>query len=1303
MKFSVLCVAAVALGALSSPASAAFHANGGGHLPSSYTPLRKSAVSMSTDGYLQSLSKKSKKLTFSSQRSATGPPGYDDEAEDINTADNVMTPIPVFGRPRPNTSYSYMSPGSQRMGQAMELAAKGSESPVVDDTTTAAGQEEDITIPEPVQEEAVATTWEDFSEPIVEEEISNVEFVQEEDVAATTFEDFSEETILEAPEPPVTTTPAPIKKKVGTYSPSKKTFAPITNKAVGGYTANLEQPTTTAAKKVLAASHSDPIQAEKTIRGLLATRLEMEAKSRAQQALKPDTTVPAGTKVEEAAESSTNTVMSEPDVAQDYTATTIDSSPKTTTTPPKSGAYSASKKTFPKTKNAFDGYNANLGQPVEKTAAEPTSTSESFAETNSAIETNVEEAVDSVADSEPVPIETEVVAEAASLDQPDIEEAVVSFTDFEPVPAGKTQAPEPATPESVAETASLVQLEIEEEVVSVTDFEVVQAPELVVLEAVAETANLAQPDIEEAVVSFADSESVPAETVKAPELVVPEPVAETASSTQPGIEEAVVSLTDSEPGPAETVQAPELAVPEPEAETAISTQPDIEEAVVSFANSELATIAVSEPVSAERVQAPELAVPGKQTPFFASENSKTVKDYSASSSEPLTPRPPAEAPVNWINGGAIEMPTWEQAFKSIEENVSKLVEPFKQLFLKDGSAEWIAPEEEDENEEKLDTVGMTKRIMKKIPIEGQASGAGGASTWDAFKRMEENWSKVKAFEPFTYDSKLLRKDQNGIPPPSQFVTEDGASGNPKCWAKLREQQNKELDYDIVICGGTLGIFFATALQMKGHKVCVLEAGKLQGREQEWNISMDELLELLGLGVLTEEDIDAAITTEFPACRAGFKNREVTPTKGGYFTNGVGYECETPDVLNLGVAPAVLLERVGKRFKELGGVIKEDTRLQGVVVSESVGTGIDLGEENEPITARLVLDCMGNGSPISRQQRYGMKPDGICAVVGSCAAGFDKETNLIGDIIYTNTEMQDKGENGMMQYFWEAFPVGIGRDGKEPGTSDVKTTYMFTYMDADKNRPTIETLMEDYWRLLPKYQTSITNPETDLDVKRVLSAFFPTYRDSPLAPQWSRVLAVGDASGIQSPLSFGGFGALTRHLERVSGAISEALDDDCLHKDDLAEVNAYTPNLSAAWMFQKAMSVRPGQKVDPKFINRLLATNFEVMEKMGMRTIKPFLQDVIRIDGLVGSLAKSFVADPTFMPQIVSHVGIPTLVEWIGHVGMMGAYGVLDTVVTPIATPIVDRFEDRRSRFQWRRRFESWRYGSGNDYQLPEEN
>ena len=191
-------------------------------------------------------------------------------------------------------------------------------------------------------------------------------------------------------------------------------------------------------------------------------------------------------------------------------------------------------------------------------------------------------------------------------------------------------------------------------------------------------------------------------------------------------------------------------------------------------------------------------------------------------------------------------------------------------------------------------------------------------------------------------------------------------------------------------------------------------------------------------------------------------------------------------------------------------------------------------------------------------------------------------------------------------FGEAFPVNIGRNCNEPGTSDVKTTYMVTYLDAEKDRPDLLTLMEDYWDNLPIYQNSIQDPEIDLDVKRVLFAFFPMI---PIAIHHSSLngieSSVDDASGIQSPLSFGGFGPSTRHLGRISGAVSDALEHDCLSKDELGKINPYTPNLSAAWMFQKAMFVRLGQQVDSKFVNRLLAINFEVMDEMGNRTIKPF--------------------------------------------------------------------------------------------------
>lgn len=75
--------------------------------------------------------------------------------------------------------------------------------------------------------------------------------------------------------------------------------------------------------------------------------------------------------------------------------------------------------------------------------------------------------------------------------------------------------------------------------------------------------------------------------------------------------------------------------------------------------------------------------------------------------------------------------------------------------------------------------------------------------------------------------------------------------------------------------------------------------------------------------------------------------------------------------------------------------------------------------------------------------------------------------------------------------------------------------MFTYLDADSRRPSLEALLEDYWRQMPPYQgLASLDQVTPL---RILFGAFSTYRNSPLKPRFDRVLQVGDASGIQSPL------------------------------------------------------------------------------------------------------------------------------------------------------------------------------------------
>ncbi|KAJ8443405.1 hypothetical protein Cgig2_018838 [Carnegiea gigantea] len=113
---------------------------------------------------------------------------------------------------------------------------------------------------------------------------------------------------------------------------------------------------------------------------------------------------------------------------------------------------------------------------------------------------------------------------------------------------------------------------------------------------------------------------------------------------------------------------------------------------------------------------------------------------------------------------------------------------------------------------------------------------------------------------------------------------------------------------------------------------------------------------------------------------------------------------------------------------------------------------------------------------------------------------------------------------------------------------------------------------------------------------------------------------GDASGIQSPVSFGGFGSLTRHLERLSTGIFEACEGGFLDSPSLSLLNPYLtmhlqPNLSASWLFQRAMSAKELLHVPPSFINELLYTNFRSMEKLGDPVLRPFLQVILCFNAL----------------------------------------------------------------------------------------
>jgi len=468
-----------------------------------------------------------------------------------------------------------------------------------------------------------------------------------------------------------------------------------------------------------------------------------------------------------------------------------------------------------------------------------------------------------------------------------------------------------------------------------------------------------------------------------------------------------------------------------------------------------------------------------------------------------------------------------------------------------------------------------------------------------------------------------------------------------------QQELGDIDWDAIICGGTLGILIGCALAVCGLRVALIERGILKGREQEWNISRQELEVFLQLNLLTNEELARAIATQYNPARVSFHQ---------------GTEVWVENVLNIGVDPVYLLATLKSKFLAAGGKLFENTPFTEAVVHPN---GVIV---NQQFKAKLLIDAMGHLSPITQQARRGKKPDALCLVVGSCAQGFPE--NQSGDLLLSFTSLQNQ-----CQYFWEAFPA---RDGR--------TTYLFTYMDAHPKRLSLENLFEEYLHLLPKYQgVELQN----LQFQRALFGFFPTYRESPLKTPWNHILPVGDSSGSQSPLSFGGFGAMVRHLQRLTFGIEEALQTNQLSAKDLALLQPYQPNLSVTWLFQKAMSVGVNQNINPEQINQLLSAVFQEMQNLGNPVIKPFLQDVVQFSALTQTLIKTGLSHPGLVAKIIPQVGLVNLLDWMLHYGNLGVYTALFHLSSMLETWI--KSQPIQQQYYWHRLLDAWKYGSGADY------
>jgi len=438
-------------------------------------------------------------------------------------------------------------------------------------------------------------------------------------------------------------------------------------------------------------------------------------------------------------------------------------------------------------------------------------------------------------------------------------------------------------------------------------------------------------------------------------------------------------------------------------------------------------------------------------------------------------------------------------------------------------------------------------------------------------------------------------------------------------------------YDLIYVGGALGIIHATVMARLGHRVLLIERLPFSRMNREWNISREEFQTLIDLGLFSIAEFEELITQEY---KDGF-NKFFDANTPSQVRAPV---LHTPTVLNIGLDAEPLLRCCGQKFREAGGIIWDETEF----VRADFGTNQMTVQathrpSNTPRQAqgRLLVDAMGTASPIAWQLTGGRPFDSVCPTVGAVIAdGFPQGVwdNHYGDVLHSHGDIS-RGR----QLIWELFP----------GRNQELTVYLFHYHRIHPDNPgSLLEMYEDFFTILPEYRRC--DPE-QLVWKKATFGYIPGYFSLGRGDRqvgFDRLIAIGDAASLQSPLIFTGFGSLVRNLPRLTDLMDTALRHDLLEAQFLDQVRAYQSNVAVTWLFSKGMMVPHGQSLHPARINAMLNTFFGVMTTEPPAAVESFLKDRVGWFAFNRMALKAAWTNPSLLLWIWQLAGRQDMVRWL---------------------------------------------------------
>jgi lycopene cyclase CruA len=440
------------------------------------------------------------------------------------------------------------------------------------------------------------------------------------------------------------------------------------------------------------------------------------------------------------------------------------------------------------------------------------------------------------------------------------------------------------------------------------------------------------------------------------------------------------------------------------------------------------------------------------------------------------------------------------------------------------------------------------------------------------------------------------------------------------------------DYDLIYLGGALGLLHAAVMAQLGYRVLLIERLPFARMNREWNISRQEFQSLIDLGLFTADEFEHVIACEYQDGFHKFFDANNPPY-------AIAPVLHTPTVLNIAIDAEKLLRLCGEKLLAAGGTVWDETEFDRVTISHDCAyvQATHLLSQSERIaTGRLVVDAMGTASPIAWQLNGGRTFDSVCPTVGAVIrGGFEPGVwdSQYGDVLYSHGDIS-RGR----QLIWELFP-GEGND---------LTFYLFHYHQVNaKNPGSLLEMYEDFFTILPEYRRCNLD---QLEWKKATFGYIPghfstTGHDRQIA--FDRLIAIGDAASLQSPLVFTGFGSLVRNLSRLTDLLDTALRHELLSINHLNQIRAYQSNIAVTWLFSKGMMVPTDQFLPPQRINSMLNTFFGVLGTESAEVAESFIKDRANWVTFNRMALKAAWKNPSLLVWIWQLAGPKDLLRWLG--------------------------------------------------------